>query len=360
MQRSLHLFIIFLTCLFIVQGTLSAQEKFQKPALTDPDSWSLVLLPDPQSYMKFERNQHIFGLMMSWIRENREPLNMKMVLCTGDLVEQNDLISTAGKHADQSSVQQWTASRKAFGMLDHQVSYILATGNHDYGYVSAEYRSTNYDKYFSPSQNPLNQQALRETGPSLNGASTAVNAVYEFFPTNGKKILVMVLEFGPRDAVVAWAKKIVDLPKYVDHEVILLTHVYLNRNSEHIVDQKYKMPDTNYGAALFEKLVQPSKNIRLVFSGHIGTADDFDGHLGFRQDKNAAGKTVYQMTFNAQAMGGGWHGNGGDGWLRFLEFLPDGKTVKVRTFSPLFAISPSTQHLAYRKEGNQEFTFSLD
>src|SRR5690606_29811152 len=100
MQRSLHLFIIFLTCLFIVQGTLSAQEKFQKPALTDPDSWSLVLLPDPQSYMKFERNQHIFGLMMSWIRENREPLNMKMVLCTGDLVEQNDLISTAGKHAD--------------------------------------------------------------------------------------------------------------------------------------------------------------------------------------------------------------------------------------------------------------------
>src|SRR5690606_16467219 len=316
MRHPLNLFISFLVYLFIVQGTAYAQTKYQKPILTDSNSWSLVLLPDPQSYMKFERNQHIFGLMMSWIRENKHPLNMQMVLCTGDLVEQNDLISTAGRHADQNSVQQWTASRKAFGMLDHKVPYILATGNHDYGYVSAEYRSTNYDTYFSPHQNPLNQQALREMGPRLNGASTSVNAVYEFSPAQGKKILVMVLEFGPRDEVVAWAKKIVDLPKYANHDVILLTHVYLNKKSKHIVDQKYKMPDTNYGAALFEKLVQPSKNIRLVFSGHIGTANDFDGHLGFRTDKNAAGKTVYQMTFNAQAMGGGWHGNGGDGWLR--------------------------------------------
>jgi hypothetical protein len=66
------------------------------------------------------------------------------------------------------------------------------------------------------------------------------------------------------------------------------------------------------------------------------------------------------MTFNAQAMGGGWFGNGGDGWLRYLEFLPDGKTVKVKTFSPLFAISPATQKLAYKKEKNQEFEFTLD
>jgi len=122
---------------------------------------------------------------------------------------------------------------------------------------------------------------------------------------------------------------------------------------------KHAMPDTNYGDELFKKLVQPSKNIRMVFSGHIAGEDDFDAHIGYREDKNAAGKTVHQMTFNAQAMGGGGQGNGGDGWLRCLEFLPDGKTVKVITFSPLFAISPSTQHLAYRKEANQEFTFVL-
>ena len=55
-----------------------------------------------------------------------------------------------------------------------------------------------------------------------------------------------------------------------------------------------------------------------------------------RRDKNAAGKAVNQMMFNVQVLGGGWEGNGGDGWLRILEFMPDGRTIQVRTYSPLF------------------------
>ncbi len=60
--------------------------------------------------------------------------------------------------------------------------------------------------------------------------------------------------------------------------------------------------------------------------------------LAFRIDKNQSGKPVHQMMFNVQTLGGGWEGNGGDGWLRILEFMPDGKTLKVRTYSPLFGI----------------------
>ena len=36
------------------------------------------------------------------------------------------------------------------------------------------------------------------------------------------------------------------------------------------------------------------------------------------------------------APSGGWFGNGGDGWLRIMEFMPDGKTISVRTCFPLF------------------------
>src|SRR5690606_38660003 len=100
--------------------------------------------------------------------------------------------------------------------------------------------------------------------------------------------------------------------------------------------------------------------VQMVFAGHIGSPDNPKGHIAFRTDKNAAGKKVQQMVFNAQALGGGWMGNGGDGWLRILEFLPDGKTVNVKTFSPLFAISPSTQHLAWRLEPHDQFSFQLD
>lgn len=346
---------------FLLISTQSfGQENYVKPKLINNESWSLVLIPDPQTYVKYDRNVGVLNLMTSWIRENVDSLNTQFVLCTGDLVEQNDLLNPDGKAANQNSKQQWTNTSEAFRKLDNHVPYVLATGNHDYGHVSAEYRSTQYDKYFSPEQNGFNAKALREVGPSLNGNSSNVNAIYEFQTPHPKKILVMVLEFAPRNEVIDWAKKTLAQPKYENHDVILLTHTYLDKNSNHIKTEGYKIGDSNYGAAVFEKLVKPSKNIRMVFSGHIGEPDKFDGHLGFRQDKNAAGKTVTQMTFNAQAMGGGWFGNGGDGWLRYLEFLPDGKTVKVKTFSPLFAISPATQNLAFKKEKNQEFEFSLD
>jgi len=63
----------------------------------------------------------------------------------------------------------------------------------------------------------------------------------------------------------------------------------------------------------------------------------------------------------SQTQGGGHRsGNGGDGWLRILEFSPDGKTVKVKTFSPLFAISPTSQPNAWKKDARNEFTMKLD
>ena len=66
------------------------------------------------------------------------------------------------------------------------------------------------------------------------------------------------------------------------------------------------------------------------------------------------------MMFNVQTLGGGWEGNGGDGWLRILEFLPDGKTVKVRTYSPLFGISNLTKHLAHRTGPYDRFDFVIE
>ena len=86
----------------------------------------------------------------------------------------------------------------------------------------------------------------------------------------------------------------------------------------------------------------------MVICGHTGTPGAFEDAVAYRVDKNSLGHEVHQMMFNVQILGGGWEGNGGDGWVRILEFMPDGKTIKVRTYSPLFGISPSTKHLAHR------------
>lgn len=68
----------------------------------------------------------------------------------------------------------------------------------------------------------------------------------------------------------------------------------------------------------------------MLICGHYCSTEGFVYNVGQRCDKNIAGKNVFQMMFNAQTEGGGWHGNGGDGWLRIMEFMPDGKTIKSK------------------------------
>lgn len=356
-------FLQTVTVLFlaIAMSTANAQQSnYKAPTLSNPGSWSVIMLPDPQTYQKFERNQPLFELMTAWISDNIKKLNIQLVMCTGDLVEQNEMINPDGIGGDQPSRRQWASVAKAFNRLDGKVPYILAAGNHDYGYSNISVRRSNYNQYFPVDKNFLTQKMVREVTVNAEGIPTLENAAYEFVSPQGRNFLFFTLEFAPRDTVLAWAKKVAALEKYKNHMAAILTHSYLSSENTRIQKENYPVADGNYGEAMWKKLVQPSANFQLVFSGHIGGENDARAHVGFRQDKNTVGKKVSQMVFNAQAMGGGWHGNGGDGWLRILEFLPDGKTVKVKTFSPLFAISPTTQQFAWRTAPYDEFEFLID
>lgn len=349
-----------LVVLTVLSITLNAQRRTNEvPTIESEKSWTLVVLPDPQTYVKFERNQGIFDLMTAWIAENIDPLNIRMVLCTGDLVEQNNILRGDGRNGNQSSINQWRAIDRSITRLDNRVRYVLAAGNHDFGYKSVENRHTQYDKYITADRNPLNEMMLREYFYNQEGMPTLANALFEFIDPNGIPYLFLNLEFAPRDEVVEWASKAIGAEKYRDHRVVILTHSYMNAKNERIVKEKYPITNANYGQAMWDKLINPSSNVVMVVAGHIGAPDDPKAHIAFKQDKKADGEMVTQMVFNAQALGGGWHGNGGDGWLRYLEFMPDGVTVRVKTFSPLFAISPTTANLAWRTSSHDEFEFKL-
>ena len=351
----------YLFCLVFLLSfcTQAQQQKAEVPQLENPKSWTMVMLPDPQTYVKFERNQGIFDLMTAWVAENIAPLQIRMVVCTGDLVEQNNVLKGVGAGGNQSSLNQWRAIDRSISRLDNNVQYVLAAGNHDFGYKSIENRHTNYDLHITADRNPLNERMLREYFYNAEGMPTLANALSEFVDPNGIPYLLLNLEFAPRNEVLEWAAKAIGQEKYKDHRVIVLTHSYMNAKNERFVTEKYPITNANYGQAIWDKLVNPSTNVVMVLAGHIGAPDNPKAHVAFKQEKKADGKMVSQMVFNAQALGGGWHGNGGDGWLRLMEFMPDGVTVKVKTYSPLFAISPSTSHLAWRKSADDEFEFKL-
>jgi hypothetical protein len=68
MTHKITFHIIAIIFFLMVKSPCSAQDIYQPPALSHPDSWTMIILPDVQTYMKFERNQPVFELMLAWIQ----------------------------------------------------------------------------------------------------------------------------------------------------------------------------------------------------------------------------------------------------------------------------------------------------
>ena len=335
-----------------MQKDLATLKDLGEPSLSSRDSSSIILYGDTQTYTPKMQNQGILDLMTSWTAANLKKLNVKAVVGVGDIVEHNGSINTPFG-SNQNYVQMWNAISRCFERLDNRVPCILATGNHDYGgiwYLGQSAKGTSFfSKYFNPARNYLTQEALIEVYAPGNQVETLDNAFYKI-DLGGKWGVwhFLVLELHPRKEVFDWAVKLLSRPKYKDAKVVLATHLMIDFNNE--LKAKH----------IWETLVSKCPQIKTVWCGHeCVDITDFEQGVGYLEMKNDAGNTVPMMMFNPQTVGGGFGGNGGDGWLRILEFMPDGKTVKVFTYSPLFGISPMTKHLAWRTAKYDMFTITL-
>ncbi len=341
----------------------SAKVTVKAPALENPQSWTLVMIPDIQTYVKQMENNGILDMMLAWIVRRRAEMNIQQVVFTGDLVYSNDRREVL-RTFDYISDEQWKVTSRLLERLDGQLPYVLCTGNHDYGITSAQNRNTWFNKYFPTDRNPLTRRQLVACAPNTFGVTTLETSLYEFqapHPDN-RKFFIITLPFAPTDDDLKWALKYANSPRFANHVGIILTHSYILGNGKRLEKENYVLNKLggNPGEAIFKKLIYPAKNIRLVLCGHVCRPDSWPHAVGFSTDKNHIGKSVSQLVFNTQAIGGGWHGSGGDGWLRLLEFMPDGKTIKARTFSPYFYRSPSTRHLSWKTDAANCFSFEIE
>jgi hypothetical protein len=193
---------------------------------------------------------------------------------------------------------------------------------------------------------------------SLGGlfASGSTTNSYHTFEANGRKWLVIGLEWAPRDEVVEWGNKIA--AAHPDHAIMLVTHAYMyyddtrydwaakgNKQTWNPHDYsvaKVSGETVNDGEELWKKLVSKHPNFRFVFNGHV--LGDGTGRL---VSKDQHGNTVHQILANYQ-----FKEEGGQGDMRLLEFLADGKTVKVRTYSPVLD--------RYDTAADQQFTLEYE
>lgn len=369
MKRFLFLF----TALFCLNSVWAQSPKAEPiipvyPTLQSEGSFSMIMVPDPQSYTKFAANQPLFDLQTAWIAQNIKRLNIKAALFTGDMVEQNGKITSKPlpnpHNGDQTGRQQWEAVSRALSRLDNRLPYVVAQGNHDIGHITATDRHTIAPEYIYPERNIKIEDCLVSTCANFEGVHTMENSAYEFRTETWGNLLVITFEFAPRDEVLAWAKQLIESNEYKNHKVIIITHSWLDTAGNRIANEGYTVRPWNVPENIWKKLVYESKNISLILCGHTGDAPKIAENVAntnykptssIRIDKAADGRDIPQMMFNSQQGDGDWNGNGGDCWLRILEFKPDGKTISVRTFSPLFALSRLTQHLAWRRAEYDEF-----
>jgi hypothetical protein len=312
----------------------------QTPFLPSPDAvWSMVYLPDTQNYSKSAVDNVIMTQQTTWIRDHRDEYKIKVMIQGGDIVNNNNTNNPTGAN-DVVSSQQWANAKASISVLDGQVPYILAAGNHDFGFTNSDNRDTMINNYFKAEDNPLNDPAHGGILKGVMVPGEIQNAYYAFTAPDGRKMLIFALEWQPRPATVTWANQIAALPEYADYTASLLTHDYLQGNNTRSTSSKVE--EDAEGQVLWDNLVKTHENFQMVFNGHFGG----DGSGTLRSTANA-GNAVEQMFFNTQ-----FETFGGGGWLRVLEFLNDGTTVRVRTYSPFYNL--------YRTGSDYEFTFQLD
>jgi hypothetical protein len=283
--------------------------------------------------MYAEQYPGLFTLQTHWIAKNKDNYNIRYVLGLGDITNKNTDI-------------QWQRVREAMSELDGKVPYALAPGNHDYTpHGNAASGKSGLNKYFPPSK-------FRDW-PTFGGVMKPgdITNSYHLFSAGGSQWIILALEWAPRNATVQWANEV--LAKYPDRKAILVTHAYLYQdNTRYDFAKKGKSQtwspheyvateNSNDGEELWQKLVRKN-NFVLTLNGHVCGRG-----LGFLSSKNDRGHWTHQMLVDYQV-----RQLGGEGYLRMLEFLPDGKTVRVRSYSPLYD--------RYLEDADNQFSFQFD
>lgn len=290
-----------------------------EPPALNQGSFTIAVLPDTQNYS--EKYPETYSAQTKWIVENQKARNIACVLHLGDITNHN-------------TTNEWENAVQAMKLLDGKVPYFLVLGNHDYSARGGcSDRTTLANNYFPVSQ----FQSQPTFGGTYDHEPGRIENSFHLFDVQGRKFIVLALEFGPRKDVVRWANEVIG--KHQDREAILITHAYMYYDdtrydwaklgtgqtwNPHNYPLAKQGDDVSDGEELWANLVSRHKNFILTLNGHV-----LNDGLGRLTSATPDGREVHQMLVNFQM-----RPNGGDGWLRLLEFRADKQTVQVVDFSP--------------------------
>jgi len=268
-----------------------------------PGDFTIVALPDTQFYTSARHGglPEMFVAQTEWIVSNRVSRHIVYVTLEGDISDDGSAVVT-----------QWRNATNAMGRLEDPVRtglpdgipYGAVVGNHDtYGGGTEKYNQFFGTNHF--------------VGHAYYGGhySADNDNHFDLFSAGGQDFIVLALTMaaGEDEGLMRWANTV--LKAHSDRRAIVVTHSLLNP-----APWPTPAPWTKEGPAIFSALTN-NPNVFLMLCGHR--------HGEGRRHELVGDHAIDVVLADYQASP-----NGGDGFLRLMEFSPSNQTIRVKSYSP--------------------------
>jgi hypothetical protein len=284
LKRLFRLFLILLIFANLFLFFQFSENSVKASSNFDEDSFSIIQISDTQYLSALYPD--LFTNLTTWISQNSQYYNIKMVVHTGDIVD------------DNSQSYQWVNANESMSiLLNSGIPYSWCAGNHDQLNHNVN-TSWNGSKYlaFNGSFSKLNSFWVEDMYDSKN---TAVKLAIGNFP-----FVIINIEYHANSSVLIWVRSL--LNKASGSNVILATHSYLNNSQGYGYGGDYKWEDS------LRTLLNEHPNVFLTISGHdnlgnsanmtrVGNREEiFFNRQGMENWKGSASARIY--TFNIASM----------------------------------------------------------
>jgi len=294
-------------------------------AVSSSVNFTLIGVPDTQYYTDNVDNNQYFYDQTNWIVANKDALNIAFISQVGDCVESGDTFDSEWQVVNTA----WTTVENPLstGLVDG-LPYGLNVGNHDQSPAGGGSMASTvkYNQYFGISRFQNRAYYGGHYGSDNDNH-------YEMFHASGMDFIVINLEYDPiqDQDVLNWADTI--LKTYSNRRAIVVSHYIIDGDDEPIPNAFGPQ-----GQSIYDDL-KDNPNLFLMLCGHRS--------IEGRRSDNFNGSIVQTLLANFQT-----YPNGGNGFLRIMEFRPAENKIHVSTYSPSLN--------QFETDSNSEFVIDYD
>ena len=243
------------------------------------NGFSVVQITDTQHLS--EDSPDLFNGLTSWIADNSQPLNLTMVIHTGDIVQVPDATS------------EWeNASNAMMQLYNNSIPYTWNAGNHDQlnnslagGGPNGSWIGGNYPAF----NVTIMRQQPYWVGDIFDGKDTAVKFNYDNY-----HFMVINIEYNANQTVTDWIQTLLKCNPNVN--VIVAAHNFLNGYGKY--GYTINPADVKW-ATNFEKLLNNYPNVFMTVNGHsVG-----DGGSAYNKKVGNREEMYFNMQENVSRMG---------------------------------------------------------